>query len=167
MGAAKVNVQLLESESQISIQGSIDENMDFSSLKIGEAKNLILDLREVRSLNSMGLRNWVHWVKSFRGRKQLFLRHCPRVVVDQMNILQGFLPIGAVVESIFVPYYCESCDKEENVLAQRGRDYMEGSVDAREGQNLSPTKICPHCGKTSEMDVIPAKYFGFLKYRGR
>jgi anti-anti-sigma regulatory factor len=154
-----------DGECKIQMEGFINENTDFEEIRLADAKIVILDLELVRSLNSMGLRNWVSWVKTFRAKAQIFFRKCPRPVVDQMNILQGFLPMGAIVESFFVPYCCKSCDHEENFLATRGKDFMEGTIDAKEGMFVPATRPCPVCGAQMEWDVIPVKYFSFLKYR--
>ncbi len=153
------------SECSIHIEGAINENTDFFQVELGGVKIVILDLEHVHSLNSMGLRNWVLWIRSLKSRAQTYFRNCPRPVVDQMNILQGFLPMGAVVESFFVPYTCPSCQHEENYRATRGKDFMEGTVDAREGLILSENRPCPVCSGQMEWDIIPAKYFAFLKYR--
>lgn len=149
----------------IHFSGAINENSDFSGMDLGAAKVLILDLHGVTSLNSMGLRNWVNWVKGVKNKMQLHFRQCPRVVVDQMNVLQGFLPMGAVVESFFVPYHCDACQHEENYLATRGKDYMEGTVDTRDGIVMPETRPCPVCAAQMDWDIVPLKYFSFLKYR--
>lgn len=167
--AKKLNSQFKifssDGECKVQMAGSINESTDFSEIDLADAKIVILDLEDVKNLNSMGLRNWVSWVKTFRAKVQIYFRKCSRPVVDQMNILQGFLPMNAVVESFFVPYCCKACDHEENYLATRGKDFMEGTVDAREGMVMPESKPCPVCGGQMEWDLVPAKYFGFLKYR--
>lgn len=149
----------------IRIFGDINENTKFVELVLPPLKKIVLDLTEVKTLNSMGLKNWLQWVKKFKIYTQFVFKGCPRPVVDQMNILQGFLPMGALVESFFVPYYCSHCGHEEEFFAVRGRDFMEATVDTKEGILLTQKRQCMMCGKESELDVVPAKYFSFLKYR--
>jgi anti-anti-sigma regulatory factor len=149
----------------VHISGMINENTDFGLLELGDAKVIIMDLEQVTSLNSMGLRNWLNWIKTVKSRMQFNFRNCPRAVVDQMNILHGFLPMGAVIESFFVPYSCASCSHEENYLATRGKDYMEGTVDVKAGTILPEKRPCPVCSASMEWDVLPEQYFSFLKYR--
>lgn len=158
------NVTQKQNECTIEVQGAINENSDFSVIDLKSAKMVYLDLKSVTTLNSMGLRNWVNWVKQLKIT-QMIVRHCPRAVVDQMNILHGFLPMGAIVESFFVPYSCQNCGLEENYLALRGRDFQEGNVDTKEGHNLPQVKTCPKCQGQMEMDVVSSRYFIFLKYR--
>ncbi len=149
----------------VHVTGAINEETIFQEIDPGASMVVTLDLDKVVSLNSMGLRNWVLWVKQLRSKFQMVFRNCPRVVVDQMNILNGFLPMGAIVGSFYVPYYCESCGREDNLLATRGKDYMEATVDAREGIKIPEQRPCPVCQEEMALDVIPAKYFSFLKYR--
>lgn len=149
----------------VHVEGAINEDTIFKEIDPGSAKVVILDLDKVASLNSMGLRNWLNWVKKIRAKAQIVFRSCPRTVVDQMNILNGFLPMGALVESFYIPFYCDSCGREDNFLAVRGRDYMEATVDAREGMTVPAQRPCPVCQQDMSMDVLPAKYFSFLKYR--
>jgi anti-anti-sigma regulatory factor len=145
--------------------GILDENTDFRPIKLDGAKSIIVDLEKVTGLNSMGLRNWVLWTKSLKAQAQIFFRHCTRPVVDQMNILNGFLPMGAIVESFYVPYHCEGCAHDDNYLAVRGKDYMEGRADSKEGIKIPDERACTACGEPMQFDVVPRKYFGFLKYR--
>lgn len=149
----------------VRVSGAINENIDFTQVDVKSPKVLYLDLKDVKSLNSMGLRNWVLWVKEIKRTTQIVFRNCPHCVVDQMNILSGFLPMGAVVESFYVPYTCLSCSFEHKHLAVRGKDYMEGTVDTKEGAALPQSRQCPECKEKMEIDVVAAKYFHFLKYR--
>ena len=146
-------------------RGDINENADFSDVSLVGAKEIVLDMAQIRLLNSVGLRSWLLWIKSFAGDSSLVFINCPRHVVDQMNILDGFLPLTARVESFLVPYYCEHCEKTDSVLAVRGKDYMEATADAKEGVTLPDEKPCPHCNQQMEMDVLKDRYFSFLKYR--
>lgn len=152
-------------ECLIFVSGAVNEETHFPVIEVGDCRVFLIDMEKVTTLNSMGLRNWIVWMKSLKGRIQINFRNCPRVVVDQMNILQGFLPEGAIIESFYVPYHCESCGHDELYLATRGRDYMEATVDAREGVVLKDQHPCIVCGEIAKWDVIPAKYFAFLKLR--
>jgi anti-anti-sigma regulatory factor len=152
-------------ECTVHVSGVINESTDFGEIDIAGAKAVILDLGGVIFLNSMGLRNWVIWTKGLLGKAQFFFRNCPRPVVEQMSILQGFLPMGAIVESFFIPYHCKSCNHEEEYLATRGKDFMPATVDAKGGLNVPEKRPCPVCNAEMEWDVVADKYFSFLKYR--
>ncbi|MCB0365164.1 MAG: hypothetical protein H6624_18880 [Bdellovibrionaceae bacterium] len=149
----------------LTFRGDINENADFSGVELSGAKEIVLDMAQIRLLNSVGLRSWLLWIKTFAGDRSLVFINCPRHVVDQMNILDGFLPLSARVESFFVPYFCEHCEKTDSVLAVRGKDYMEATANAKEGVTLPDEKTCPHCNQQMEMDVLKDRYFSFLKHK--
>lgn len=153
---------------ELHIVGRIDEETNFSSIQFPDVSRYVLDLDRVTGLNSMGLRNWIVWLKKFNKLNKnilLVYRKCHADIVDQMNILQGFLPRGSIVESIYVPYYCSICNQVNTSLATRGVDYQEATVDSKEKINIPEFKSCTKCGAKAEIDVIPGKFFLFLKLR--
>lgn len=160
----KVSKKLQDDKIILSFSGDINEYADFTKVDLGGAKEAIFDFSEVRFVNSIGLRGWIIWIKKAAGMSIQFIK-CPRYVVDQMNILEGFLPPNARVESFYIPYYCESCDHTEMFLAERGRDFKEGTADVKEGILVKDELPCPKCGNPAEMDVLKERYFNFLKYR--
>ncbi|MCB0361434.1 MAG: hypothetical protein KDD35_01850 [Bdellovibrionales bacterium] len=148
----------------LSFTGDINENADFNEIEFSGIKKMTLDFSGVRFVNSIGLRGWIQWIKKVSG-VTIYFTKCPRYVVDQMNILDGFLPLNAIVESFYVPYYCEACDHTETILATRGKDFKEGTADTKEGLLLQDEIACPKCGGSAELDVLKERYFNFLKYR--
>ena len=108
---------------EVFFAGKIDENMQFSTVKVPPAQIMIFDFADVLMINSIGIREWVRWIRQLPGNVIMKFRRCPRAVVEQINILEGFLPKGARVESFFVPYYCEKCDQTHNVLYEKDRQF--------------------------------------------
>jgi anti-anti-sigma regulatory factor/rubredoxin len=160
---AKVQVMTDETpiETCIHIHGDIDEDAHFYAIQ--PKKCLILDMAKIRFINSCGLRNWIQWLKTIPPATQVVFRNCPKVIVDQMNILNGFIPPGAVVESFYIPYYCESCGHEEHQLAERGKTFKE-HLENKEAWSQFPEHIlCPQCKESAEIGVMPTRYFSFLK----
>ncbi|MCM2280284.1 MAG: hypothetical protein NDI61_00400 [Bdellovibrionaceae bacterium] len=146
------------------LSGFLDENVRFESVKVPPLVNLIFDLGEVALINSIGIRSWVNWMKSMRDRSFTF-RNCSKAMVDQINILDGFLPPGSFVESFYVPYHCDNCDGSEKVLFRQGREFEKGTADRAERVAPPANVTCVKCGGPMVMDVIESKYFRFLKYR--
>lgn len=137
-------------------EGSIDEDAVFSGLETGEASNVTLDLDNVKSINSCGIREWIKWIKTIPGNSEITYRKCPKVIVDQINMVAGFLPDNASVESFYVPYFSEDSGNEKMVLFQKGKEFSDNGVDAPEEFTDEET------GEELEMDVIESKYFKFL-----
>ena len=78
------------------------------------------------------------------------------MIVDQINMVSGFLPEGAEVESFMVPYYSDASDTEKMVLFTKGKEFKDGEV-------FPPEDVKDESGELMEMDVIEAKYFKFIK----
>lgn len=147
------------------LRGDIDEYAQFTDIELKASTRLVMDLAGVKLINSLGVRNWIRWIRSIKGQIFFKFQRCPRVLVEQMNILDGFMPLEATVDSFYIPYECEACGREENVLAVRGKDYVEGTADNKMGILIPEHRECPHCHNDMEWGVIPEKYFRFLRYR--
>lgn len=138
--------------------GQIDEDANFSSIDFSGSKKIYFELKDVTSINSCGIREWIKWVRTAPTDAKISFRHCPKVIVDQINMVAGFLPENATVESFYVPYYSEESGSEKMVLYTKGKEFSES------GELNFPASVkCDESGKDMEIDVIEAKYFKFLK----
>ncbi len=137
--------------------GDIDEEAVFPSLKnlTGE---IYIDLKSVSSINSIGIRAWILWFGEMASVKFNFI-NCPKAMVMQMNMVEGFLPQGAQVKTLQVPFYCENCDEEKDIVFEVGKE-----IQIQGGQILlkfDKDRVCgPGC--EPELDVNESKYFRFL-----
>src|SRR6185437_12284669 len=86
----------------LTLKGAIDEDANFA-VASAEGSGVIIDLREVTAINSVGIREWIKWTKTLPAGCKMTVRNCPKIIVDQINMVLGFLPAGTVVESFFVP----------------------------------------------------------------
>ncbi len=140
----------------IALRGNIDEDANFSTISLEGAKEVVLDLEQVSAINSCGIREWIKWIKTAPSSKFIY-RKCPKVIVDQINMVSGFLPENGMVESFFVPYYSDASDTEKMVLFTSGKEFKGSEIfppdEVKDDKN----------GDVMEMDVIEAKYFKFLK----
>ncbi|NJL24423.1 MAG: hypothetical protein HC902_04140 [Calothrix sp. SM1_5_4] len=147
-------------DTDIVFEGAINEESQLPGFSEVPGK-IFVDLAGVTMINSLGCRKWGHWLKeSVKAGEGIHLIRCSPIMVHQINILAGFLPEGARVESFQVPYHCEACDFEERALFSRGRDFgIQESIDVQE------QKPCPKCGGDMTLDVVADHYFKFLKRR--
>ena len=160
----KFSIEETSEGKKLFLSEEIDENASFSDLETIKTKVLIVDLNGIRKLNSMGLKKWIMWTRSQAGTQFVFSR-CPAAIVNQMNILEGFLPQGSIVDSFYIPYKCDSCGAEHSQLAQRNFDYQEATNDQPLRIALASTRPCENCDETMEWDVIEKLYFRFLSPR--
>jgi hypothetical protein len=139
----------------VSISGVIDEDTDFNLIQIAGKPKIDLKLGALKSINSCGIREWIKWM-STAASSQITWFECPKVIVDQINMVDGFLPSQAKVESFYVPYYNEDAGSEKNVLFRLGTEFSEGLVKL-------PAQVQDQDGNPMEMDVVESKYFKFIK----
>lgn len=153
----KLDVKLNKASDKLNVQmnGTIDEDVDFSQFNLGGSPQVEMELEGVKSINSCGIREWIKWMGTASGA-QIVFKNCPKVIVDQINMVDGFLPANGHVSSFFVPYYNDDSGSEKNVLFTFGKEFTESSVTPPEG-------IKDEDGNEMEMDVIESKYFKFLK----
>lgn len=140
----------------LSFEGSVDEDAVFSNIQPEGANKLVIDLEKITSINSCGIREWIKWIKALPATSKITYKNCPKVIVDQINMVSGFLPENAQVESFYVPYFSEDSGNEKMVLFKRGKEFSDSGVNAPEEIKDEET------GDIMEMDVIEAKYFKFL-----
>ncbi len=140
---------------KIKMAGTIDEDVDFGQYALNGAGNIELFLAEVKSINSCGIREWIKWIGT-AGSVPVSYIECPKIIVDQINMVQGFLPNQGRVVSFFVPYYSEESGSEKSVLFTAGKEYKESG-------EIKVPQVKDDEGHEMEMDVVEAKYFKFLK----
>ena len=106
-------------KTEIVISGPIDEEASLPSVG-ADCRVLEVHLGAVSSVNSIGIRKWLLWMQDLTSLKiPISFFGVPRCVVLQMNMVQGFLPDSARVESFVVPMYCEKCERDTKLVATR------------------------------------------------
>lgn len=156
MGQFIVNKKQESDATIIEVKGNIDEDANFNTIEFGAGAKFILDLNDVATINSCGIREWIKWIRTAPAGSQLTYRHCPKVIIDQINMVAGFLPENARVESFYVPYYSDASGSEKMVLFSEGTHFKDRNVFPPEEVKDDTT------GDAMEMDVIESKYFKFL-----
>ncbi len=144
--------------------GNIDENSRFPAPKNLNTNNLIIDLNNITMINSLGIRAWTRWMKELPA-KVITLEHCTPPIVQQMNIVSGFLPQKAVIESFYVPFYCDHCDTESKVLMLKNKDFTPKTSESEAKVSIKSPIPCSNCDAEREIDTLENKYFAFLKRR--
>lgn len=141
------------STTRISLRGNLSETSDFGPVLEKLSGDVVLDLSELARVNSSGVREWVRFVQAIPASARLVLERCPVQFVAQINMIKNFLG-RAGIRSMFLPYYCSSCDGSHQVLANVG-DLAE--------KGLPGSPACPTCGSSMEFDALEDEYLGFLK----
>jgi hypothetical protein len=142
----------------VKLTGSIEENVAFSTV-IGNPPTGSMDLilKEVPRINSVGVKAWIKYFQAItaKGVKLRFLE-CSTAIVEQINLISNF-SCGATIESIYVPFCCQSCHTELLGLFR--------TADLKKINYNVPDLKCSKCGGAASFDDIPEEYFGFLNKR--
>jgi ABC-type transporter Mla MlaB component len=147
----------------IALEGSIDEDVQFPPVEASKFKTVRIDLGGVKTINSVGIREWLNWIRPIGEQARVVLRRCPKALVFQLNMVEGFLPKGGFVESFEVPFFCEKCDTEKNALFTVGKEVVAGPSGPKVNFDLKAAKLCAETPCGLEIDASEAKYFQFLK----
>jgi hypothetical protein len=156
MGQFKGTKEQSGSDLIVTLNGPIDEDATFGSLDLSGASKVVLELDGVTAINSCGIREWIKWIRTAPPTAGVVYRKCPKVIVDQINMVAGFLPDTGKVESFYVPYYNDDSGNEKMILFKEGAEFKGNEV-------FPPAEVKDEGGEAMEMDVIEAKYFKFLQ----
>lgn len=134
------------------VVGQISDTLPLFIQKLDGVTEICVDFSEFTFINSIGVSKWVAWVLKLPLQCQLILVNCPFLIINQINIVHGFMPEGkAKVKSFFAPYYCE-CGLEELVHCERGRDYAYPGDQYFGILSLPESTTCKKCGKETSRD---------------
>jgi anti-anti-sigma regulatory factor len=138
---------------RVVIKGDITEATRFDDLLPALVGRVDFDLSQVRYMNSLGVREWVEFLR--RAPIQGYEFHaCSVAFVLQAALVEGVTGAGTV-SSFFAPYACERCEYADERLLQTA------AVLASEDRQ-PPEFGCPRCGDRLVLDDIPERYLAFL-----
>lgn len=146
----------------ISFQGSLTESSELDGLVVPSGKKLSFDLSGLKSINSIGIRQFMQLMDQIKDCPEIYFHRCTKPFVDQINLVHNFLPPHAKVKSFFVPYYDPQGDEEKQML------FIESIAYTRHEDQLSLRfpEVLNREGKAMELDVSKERYFHFLKFHG-
>ncbi len=155
MANVLIKITLNGNKNIIDVIGTVDENFFQSVSAIPTKGELEFSLQGLKSINSTGIREWIRLMQNL-GQATVSFINCPKIFIDQVNMVSGFIPSHAKVSSFYVPYYNEDLDKEVLVLYKLGENYTYNSVQIQE-IHKNPE------GVEFEIDVVKTKYFKFIQ----
>ena len=87
---------------------------------------------------------------------QISFSNCPKIFIDQVNMVSGFVPASSQFISFYVPYFNEDLDKEALVLYKLGENFTTNTVQVQDHYKDAQ-------GHLFELDVVKSKYFKFIQ----
>lgn len=149
----KLNIsnRITGDEAFIVLEGTIDEDANFDKISSLALKKYVFDFNKVSMINSCGIREWIKYLKDIEGAEIIY-QNCPQIIIEQVNMVHGFIKKGVTVESFYAPYFCETCDTAKKILLK----------NTEVVNSKPPVKLCNTCQSELEFDAIEKQYFSFL-----
>ncbi len=138
----------------VTLAGVIDEAADLTPLAVLGARPLEVDQRGIQRINSSGVRTWIDFVRALPAATPLRFVRCPPAILDQCNMVIGFLGHGRL-ESFYAPLLCRECDEQVEQL------YTTAAVKA--GAGALPPTPCPRCRRPMAIDDLEEQYLSFVR----
>jgi|GEM_PF-1245113 len=148
------------------LDGIIDEHNSLAQIltalgessAVGAANNdtLVVDMGGIKRLNSVGVRDWVNWLRAIRKKyRTVILFDCPAPVMNEVNFVKNFAE-GAYITTFVAPLFCLRCQKEEaRILETRS---------LRNGSRLAmPAFNCERSDCENALDDDEESYLGFVR----
>lgn len=146
-----INFRITGDEVHVELIGVIDEDATFDKIQDLKMSKFVFDFNKVNMINSCGIREWIKYLQELEGADIIYL-NCPQIIIEQVNMVHGFIRKGIVVESFFAPYFCANCDTEKKILLK----------NVEVAHSKAPVKQCNTCKSDLEFDAIEKQYFSFL-----
>jgi hypothetical protein len=142
-----------QADGLLKLSGVIDEHADLSFFDrlAGHSR---IHLGGVRRINSYGVRSWIEAVRRVPSGATYEFIECPPPVIDQMNMVRGFIGPGTVT-SFFAPLSCEDDDTEI--------DHLFDVSACRAAGGKLPDVPCPKCGRPMGIDDLEDQYLLFVR----
>ena len=140
----------------VTLMGLINEDAELVfqnlALELKDVKKAIFNFAQIKSINSLGVRAWVSFLRGISESHEVVFTECTSDVIMQINMIPSFLGKG-VVESFFVNYVCDVCNKEERKLLFT-KDFPSKTLPSL------PKCDAEDCGVQTE--ELEEEYFVFL-----
>ena len=146
-----INTIITGDDAHVSLEGVIDEDASFDKIKSLKMKKFIFDFNNITMINSCGIREWIKYLQEI-DNASVFYINCPQIIIEQVNMVHGFIKKETCIESFYAPYFCENCDVGKKILLN---NYEVSNM-------LAPLKLCTICRNELEFDAIEKQYFSFL-----
>jgi hypothetical protein len=155
MGTENLKVKNIGTKYYLELIGDLDEDTRFVNLHMPDATEVIVNFDKVTRIQSCGIREWIQLINPYTKLPFVYVK-CPKIIIDQINMLSGFLPESGKIESFYVPYYNEESGDEKQILFTYGTEFDKNGI-------YPPKEVKDSNGNLMEMDVVETKYFKFLQ----
>ncbi len=154
---ATINTLRVGTICHVRVGGVIDETFPLTSTSPDLSGLLIIDLGQVERISSFGVRRWIEFAGKLPASAiSLYVVHAPPVIVDQLNMVEGFAGVARVL-TVLAPYSCRTCGEDRLRLV----DLQAESAVIAEGR--APEHSCPVCANKLEFADLPSEFFDYSR----
>ena len=156
----KLNVKIEQAADRITfdLSGAINETFGpfvvTLSKQLPRLSYLHFNLDGITLINSSGTREWTKLIGNAQ-HIEITISHCPKVFIDQVNTVEGFLTSNCKIVSFYVPYFNEDTNVEKNLLFEHGKNFNEKEIKIN--QSIVENNV------QYNLDVIENTFFRFMK----
>jgi serine/threonine protein kinase len=141
----------------VRVSGVIDETFPLTASSPELNGLLVVDLGRVERISSFGVRRWIEFAgKLPAGALGMYVVHAPPVMVDQLNMVEGFAGVARVL-SVLAPYTCRTCN-EDRLRVVNLQDEAKVLEEER-----APEHTCPVCSNPLEFADQPGEFFDYAR----
>jgi len=130
---------------RLELKGDIDEQTDLGALLKHQASSVVIDLSKICRINSAGCHRWVRFLEAMSNGRTLRLSRCSTTFVAQAMMIPNMIARTSV-ESLYLPYWCERCGEELELLSRTGEDFQQKPKCPRCGDPLTPDSYASSIG---------------------
>ncbi len=120
----------------LTLDGIIDENFHYdeliAKLPTENRQPLRVNLKGIKRINSMGIRQWYYFVKNLEWPTPVLLEECSSVFTDFLSNTKE-MSQGCQVKSIYMAVWCPECEDDFDVR-----------IDLDENLDLDQGYLCPN-----------------------
>ena len=142
---------------RVTMVGRIDDSCALGELAPQvPAGGVSIDTSGVTFINSIGMREWMRFVRSLRERGPIRLEHVADVLMLQLNMFSE-MASSVMVTSFHAQYACPACGAEATPL-------IDAVAHAQSLRALIAPKLpCPECGAAMDLADFPERYLTIFK----
>jgi len=147
-----INTQVVGNVCKVDFIGNINEDADFEKIIALKMPEYHFNFDQVAMINSCGIREWISLITKIGTQATIKYFNCRQIVVEQINVVHGFITDKSQIQTFYTPYYCDKCNLEKQVLVE------VKSINNRK----APAIKCDKCSSKMEFDAIEEHYFSFI-----
>lgn len=137
---------------ELKLSGRIEAQFDLEPVDAPQASRIVVDLKEVERINSVGVRRWTRFVDELQQTGcDIVFERCSSAMVQQFNMIPATYR-SAKIRSVMLPYQCEACGH----FTERLYDDRPPNPDS-----IAEEIDCPECDDVMWFDDLPEFYFAF------